>query len=88
MAYNVIMGRPWIHDMKAIPSTLHQVIKFPSKWGTQQIRGDQQTSRNINSIVHSNKKEKAKESKGEEIAQTGTEKTIVQTGTEEVTMRR
>jgi len=30
MAYNMIMGRPWIHDMDAVPSTLHQVIKFPS----------------------------------------------------------
>ncbi|XP_070036241.1 uncharacterized protein [Nicotiana tomentosiformis] len=35
MAYNVILGRPWIHDMDPVPSTLHQVIKFPSKWGIQ-----------------------------------------------------
>nr|XP_016474439.1 PREDICTED: uncharacterized protein LOC107796208 [Nicotiana tabacum] len=35
MAYNVILGRPWIHDMDVVPSTLHQVIKFPSKWGIQ-----------------------------------------------------
>ncbi|XP_070035676.1 uncharacterized protein [Nicotiana tomentosiformis] len=38
MAYNVILGRPWIHDMDVVPSTLHQVIKFSSKWGVQQIR--------------------------------------------------
>ncbi|KAJ9544850.1 hypothetical protein OSB04_024557 [Centaurea solstitialis] len=31
--YNAILGRPWIHDMKAIPSTYHQKIKFPSPWG-------------------------------------------------------
>ncbi|XP_070045806.1 uncharacterized protein [Nicotiana tomentosiformis] len=37
MVYNVILGRPWIHDMDVVPSTLHQVIKFPSKWGIQQI---------------------------------------------------
>ncbi|XP_070055375.1 uncharacterized protein [Nicotiana tomentosiformis] len=37
MAYNVILGRPWIHDIDAVPSTLHQVIKFSSKWGIQQI---------------------------------------------------
>ncbi|XP_070050916.1 uncharacterized protein [Nicotiana tomentosiformis] len=24
MAYNMILGRPWIHDMDAVPSTLHQ----------------------------------------------------------------
>ncbi|KAJ9535060.1 hypothetical protein OSB04_un001867 [Centaurea solstitialis] len=34
-AYNAILGRPWIHDMKAVPSTYHQKIKFPSSWGSQ-----------------------------------------------------
>ncbi|XP_070008367.1 uncharacterized protein [Nicotiana sylvestris] len=51
MAYNMIMGRPWIHNMDAIPSTLHQVIKFPSPWGIFQIRGDQQTARSINAVT-------------------------------------
>ena len=27
-AYNMILGRPWIHDMGAVPSTLHQMVKF------------------------------------------------------------
>ncbi|KAJ9542559.1 hypothetical protein OSB04_029065 [Centaurea solstitialis] len=27
-AYNVILGRPWIHEMKAVPSTYHQKIKL------------------------------------------------------------
>ncbi|XP_019262411.1 PREDICTED: uncharacterized protein LOC109240235 [Nicotiana attenuata] len=31
MAYNMILGRPWIHDMDVVPSTLHQVIKFTSQ---------------------------------------------------------
>ncbi|XP_070021860.1 uncharacterized protein [Nicotiana sylvestris] len=31
-AYNMILGRPWIHDMDDVPSTLHQVIKFLSQW--------------------------------------------------------
>ena len=31
--YNCIIGRPWIHAMKAVPSTYHQTIKFPTKWG-------------------------------------------------------
>ncbi|XP_070026444.1 uncharacterized protein [Nicotiana sylvestris] len=53
MAYNMILGRPWIHKMDDMPSTLHQVIKFPSQWGIRQIRGDQQTSRSINSIADS-----------------------------------
>nr|XP_009794267.1 PREDICTED: uncharacterized protein LOC104241061 [Nicotiana sylvestris] len=28
--YNAIIGRPWIHAMRAIPSSLYQVIKFPT----------------------------------------------------------
>ncbi|XP_070015868.1 uncharacterized protein [Nicotiana sylvestris] len=52
MAYNVILGRPWIHEMDVIPSTLHQVIKFPSPWRICQIRGDQHISRAINSVAN------------------------------------
>ncbi|KAJ9557256.1 hypothetical protein OSB04_011870 [Centaurea solstitialis] len=38
--YNAILGRPWVHDMKAVPSTYHQEIKFPSPWGVQEISQD------------------------------------------------
>ncbi|XP_019239749.1 PREDICTED: uncharacterized protein LOC109219733 [Nicotiana attenuata] len=31
-AYNAIIGRLWIHAMKAVPSSLYQVIKFPTPW--------------------------------------------------------
>jgi hypothetical protein len=44
-SYNVILGRPWIHSMKAIPSTYHQCIKIPTPWGVQEIRGDQHSAR-------------------------------------------
>ncbi|XP_075098862.1 uncharacterized protein LOC107823848 [Nicotiana tabacum] len=44
MTYNIILGRPWIHDMDVVPSTLHQVIKFSSQWGIRRIRRDQQAS--------------------------------------------
>ena len=44
-AYNVILGRPWIHELKAVPSTYHQVIRFPTPWGIRQIRGEQIASR-------------------------------------------
>lgn len=44
-AYNVILGRPWIHEMEAVPSTFHQVLKFPTKWGVKEIRGDQKDAR-------------------------------------------
>nr|XP_009770490.1 PREDICTED: uncharacterized protein LOC104221185 [Nicotiana sylvestris]XP_016450713.1 PREDICTED: uncharacterized protein LOC107775493 [Nicotiana tabacum] len=49
MAYNMILDRPWIHKMDVVPSTLHQVIKFPSQWEIRQIRGDQQASKNVDS---------------------------------------
>ena len=29
--FNAILGRPWLHAMKAVPSTYHQCIKFPSE---------------------------------------------------------
>ncbi|XP_009123343.2 uncharacterized protein LOC103848123 [Brassica rapa] len=35
-AYNMILGRPWIHDMGAVPSTLHQIVKFPTPWASEQ----------------------------------------------------
>lgn len=34
--YTAILGRPWIHAMGAIPSSLHQKVKFSTKhaWGS------------------------------------------------------
>ncbi|XP_009782818.1 uncharacterized protein [Nicotiana sylvestris] len=31
IAYNMILDRPWIHETDNVPSTLHQVIMFPSQ---------------------------------------------------------
>ncbi|XP_013589574.1 PREDICTED: uncharacterized protein LOC106298015 [Brassica oleracea var. oleracea] len=46
--YNAILGTPWLHSMKAIPSTYHQCVKFPGKDGTTQtIRGDQRAAREL-----------------------------------------
>ncbi|XP_074297573.1 uncharacterized protein LOC141628313 [Silene latifolia] len=36
--YNVILGRPWLHLMKAVPSTYHQCVKFPTPWGVEKDR--------------------------------------------------
>ncbi|XP_074297868.1 uncharacterized protein LOC141628660 [Silene latifolia] len=49
--YNVILGRPWIHEMKAVPSTYHQCLKFPTPWGVQEIRGDQEEAKNCYKIA-------------------------------------
>ncbi|XP_076913799.1 uncharacterized protein LOC143572550 [Bidens hawaiensis] len=38
---NVILGRPWIHEMKAVASTYHQRIKLPTLWGVVKIHSDQ-----------------------------------------------
>jgi hypothetical protein len=38
--YNTIMGREWLHKMRAIPSTLHQKIRFPTKDGVMELNGD------------------------------------------------
>ncbi|XP_050264115.1 uncharacterized protein LOC126708368 [Quercus robur] len=43
--YTAILGRPWIHSMRAVPSTLHVKIKFPTEWGVIVIKGDQQAAR-------------------------------------------
>ncbi|KAF5802492.1 putative aspartic peptidase domain superfamily [Helianthus annuus] len=42
---NVILGRPWIHDMKAVPSTYHQCVKLPSPWGIIKIDSDQKEAK-------------------------------------------
>jgi len=33
MGYNIIMGRPWLHEMKVVPSTYHQLLKIPNSRG-------------------------------------------------------
>ncbi|XP_070045125.1 uncharacterized protein [Nicotiana tomentosiformis] len=57
MWYNIILGRPWLHEMKVVPSTYHQLLKFLTPKGIKQIRGDQPTTREMSAIsVSSNKR--------------------------------
>jgi len=44
-AYNIIFGTPWIYQMKAVPSTYHQCLKFPTPSGVETIQRDQEASR-------------------------------------------
>ncbi|KAF3455858.1 hypothetical protein FNV43_RR00500 [Rhamnella rubrinervis] len=44
-AYNMILGRPWLHSMQAVPSTYHQKIKFPSGEKVEELLGDQSAAR-------------------------------------------
>ena len=43
--YMAILGRPWIHLIRAVSSTLYVKIKFPTEQGVTVIRGDQQAAR-------------------------------------------
>ena len=38
--YTAILGRPWIHAMGAVPSTLHMKVKFRTEQGIATIRGN------------------------------------------------
>ncbi|XP_070039516.1 uncharacterized protein [Nicotiana tomentosiformis] len=58
MGYNIILGRPWLHEMKVVPSTYHQLLKFPMLEGIKQIRGDQPATREMNTIFVSSSKGK------------------------------
>ncbi|XP_060178167.1 uncharacterized protein LOC132608112 [Lycium barbarum] len=40
MGYSALLGRPWIHLMRAVPSTMHQVLKFPTPEGIKTICGE------------------------------------------------
>ena len=44
-AYNVLLGRPSLNAIKAIPSSYHMVIKFPTTNGVGMVRGDQRMAR-------------------------------------------
>ena len=43
--YTTILGRPWIHAMGAIPSTLHVKVKFRTEQGIVVVRANQQMTR-------------------------------------------
>ena len=43
--YIAILGRPWIHAMGAVSSTLHVKVKFLIEQGIAIVRGSQQMVR-------------------------------------------
>ena len=44
-AYNMLLGRPSLSAIKAIPSAYHMMIKFPTIHGVGMVRGDQRVAR-------------------------------------------
>ena len=44
-SYNAIVGRAWLHAMKAIPSTYHQTISYLTPSGQVDLQGSQLAAR-------------------------------------------
>nr|XP_016484765.1 PREDICTED: uncharacterized protein LOC107805277 [Nicotiana tabacum] len=58
MGYHINLGRPWLHEMKVVPSIYRQLLKFPTPEGIKKIRGDQPAAREMNAISVSSSKGK------------------------------
>ena len=43
--YKAIIGRPWLHSLSAVSSTLHQKVKYPSRGPVLEIVGSQSMAR-------------------------------------------
>ena len=43
--YNILLGRPSLNAIRAIPFAYHMVIKFPTMNGVGMVRGDQGVAR-------------------------------------------
>ena len=52
--YTAIMGRPWLHALGAIYSTLHQKVKYPSGDLIEEFVGSQSMARQclVATILH------------------------------------
>uniref|UniRef100_A0A2N9J1F3 Uncharacterized protein n=1 Tax=Fagus sylvatica TaxID=28930 RepID=A0A2N9J1F3_FAGSY len=44
-AYNAIIGRPTLNRLRAVTSTYHLLLKFPTEHGIGEVRGDQVAAR-------------------------------------------
>ena len=55
--YTAIMGKPWLHSLGAVSSTLHQEVKYPSRGQVLEIVGSQSMARQclIVAIQHKSK---------------------------------
>ncbi|RRT40459.1 hypothetical protein B296_00040634 [Ensete ventricosum] len=44
-AYNAIIGRPTLNRLRAVVSTYHRILKFPTRAGVGEVRSDPRESR-------------------------------------------
>nr|XP_016445085.1 PREDICTED: uncharacterized protein LOC107770308 [Nicotiana tabacum] len=47
MRYNALLEMPWIHSMRAVPSTFHQMMRFPTKDGIKMVYREQHVARGM-----------------------------------------
>ncbi|XP_070057484.1 uncharacterized protein [Nicotiana tomentosiformis] len=47
MRYNALFERPWVYNMRVVPSTLRQALKFPTSGGVKMIYGELPTAREL-----------------------------------------
>ncbi|XP_070010670.1 uncharacterized protein [Nicotiana sylvestris] len=50
MRYNALLGKPWIHNMRVVPSTLHQMMKFPTENGVKIVHREQHAAKEMFTI--------------------------------------
>ncbi|XP_026431524.1 uncharacterized protein LOC113328718 [Papaver somniferum] len=48
--YNAIIVRRWVHKLKGVAATYHQYVRFPTPEGVMEIKGDQVTTREYQTI--------------------------------------
>ena len=61
--YNAILGRTWLHTMKAVPSTYHQSINYLTTSGQIDLQGSQLAAHQCYHLsVHEHKKDKGPDS--------------------------
>ena len=56
-AYNAILGRPGLNALWAIVSTYHLLVRFLTRYGVGELRGDQQLAKRCFSIASEQTKE-------------------------------
>lgn len=61
--YNVIIGRPWISQARAVCSLYHLTMKFPTEGGIATVMGDQLAARScmVNAIKEARRVQEPKE---------------------------
>ncbi|KAL2251241.1 UNVERIFIED_CONTAM: Retrovirus-related Pol polyprotein from transposon [Sesamum indicum] len=73
-AYNVVLGRPGLNKFRAVVSTFHLKMKFPTPQGIGEVKCDQLTARQCYNLAvkqGESKKEKRKEETNREVAKRG-----------------